>query len=201
MVDLNKRIQWESIGNYHSKSYVCGYCNRPLASERGFNTKQNASTYICHRCDRPTFFDVDGDQIPGVKYGKSVNEISDKKILKLYEEARDCTGFGAHTAAILCCRKLLMHIAVSKKAEKGKSFAYYVKYLAENNFVPAGGEKWINYIKNRGNEANHEINIMEKSDAEELLDFMEMLLKLIYEFPARMSKKTPALETGSVPPS
>lgn len=39
----------------------------------------------------------------------------------------------------------------------------------------------------RGNEANHEINIMVEEDASELLEFCGMLLKLIYEYPAVLS--------------
>ena len=39
-------------------------------------------------------------------------------------------------------------------------------------------------------EANHEIVLMSKGDAEDLLSFIEMLLKVIYEFPAAIKKKS-----------
>jgi len=54
---------------------------------------------------------------------------------------------------------------------------------------------WVDHIRKKGNEANHEIIIVEKDDATELLSFVEMLLKVIYEFPARMIKKDESKET------
>ena len=38
----------------------------------------------------------------------------------------------------------------------------------------------------KGNEATHEITVMNQQDAEELVAFTEMLLKFIYEFPSRV---------------
>jgi hypothetical protein len=42
----------------------------------------------------------------------------------------------AFTGSVICCRKLLMHIAVSEGAEVNKSFAYYVRYLADKGHIP-----------------------------------------------------------------
>jgi hypothetical protein len=44
----------------------------------------------------------------------------------------------------------------------------------------------VDHIRKKGNEANHEIALMTRVDAEELLSFSEMLLKFIYEFPSRI---------------
>ena len=38
--------------------------------------------------------------------------------------------------------------------------------------------------RKRGNEATHEIKLMSQTDAKELLTFIEMLLRFVYEFPA-----------------
>ena len=62
-----------------------------------------------------------------------------------------------------------MHIAVQKGADSGKSFISYVEFLAENNYLPPNGKDWVDHIRKRGNEANHEIMIMKKEDAMELL--------------------------------
>lgn len=83
-----------------------------------------------------------------------------------------------------------MHIAVSKGAKPGESFVHYVKYLADNNYVPPDARDWIDHIRNKGNEANHEIVIMQRGDAEELISFCHMLLKIIYEFPAVVKRRT-----------
>lgn len=107
-------------------------------------------------------------------------------VASVYNEARECTSDRAFTAAVLACRKLLMHIAVERGAEAGKSFAHYVDYLAKKHFVPPGSEKWIDRIRTTGNEANHEIVLMKQGDAEDLINFLEMLLKFMYEFPGKI---------------
>lgn len=110
----------------------------------------------------------------------------------LYKEARGAASIGAYTASVLACRKLLMHIAVAQGADQGKSFIAYVDYLAQKGFVPPNGKGWVDHIRRKGNDANHEIVLMTMQDAEELVVFLEMLLKFIYEFPSRVpSRGTP----------
>jgi hypothetical protein len=62
----------------------------------------------------------------------------------------------------------------------------YVEHLAASGYVPPHGKGWVDHIRKKGNEANHEIVLMEKDDAQELISFVEMLLKFIYEFPSRI---------------
>jgi len=82
-----------------------------------------------------------------------------------------------------------MHLAVSLGAAQGEPFINYVQYLADNHYVPPGAKGWVDHIRKKGNEANHEITLMVQADAEELLAFVQMLLKVIYEFPASVQKK------------
>jgi len=88
----------------------------------------------------------------------------------------------------MCCRVLLMHIAVSKKAESGKAFAFYIDFLDEKNFIPQESKDWVKQIKDIGNKANHELAPISKAEAEEVLEFTGMLLKLVYEYPARLRR-------------
>ena len=83
-----------------------------------------------------------------------------------------------------------MHIAVAKGAQAGESFLSYVQYLADKNYVPPDARPWVDHIRAKGNEANHQIAIMKREDAEELIAFCEMLLKIIYEFPAAVKRRT-----------
>ena len=110
----------------------------------------------------------------------------------MYNEARDCTGAGAYTACVLSCRKLLMHIAVEQGAETNKNFVYYIDYLESNNFLPPNGKTWVDHIRQKGNEANHEIKMMDINDAKDILTFIEMLLKFIYEYPSMIDNKEEA---------
>jgi len=79
-----------------------------------------------------------------------------------------------------------MNIAVMQGDQPGKSFLAYVEYLASSGYVPPNGKGWVDHIRKKGNEATHEIALMTRADAEELIGFAEMLLKFIYEFPARI---------------
>jgi hypothetical protein len=76
-----------------------------------------------------------------------------------------------------------MHVAVVEGAAEDKNFLYYVEYLASSGFVPPKGKMWVDYIRRRGNEANHEILLMGAEDSRALITFVEMLLRFIYEFP------------------
>lgn len=123
--------------------------------------------------------------MPGVVPGNEVSHLP-PKLDQLYREARNCCGVSAFTASVLASRKMLMNISVEQGAQEGKSFIDYVNYLAASGFIPPHGRGWVDHIRKKGNEATHEIALMSQADAEELIAFTEMLLKFIYEFPARV---------------
>ncbi len=120
-------------------------------------------------------------------FGNDVDHLP-PDIKSLYNEARSCIAVNAYTASVLACRKLLMSIAVAQGAEEGKNFIAYVKYLADKGFVPPNGQNWVDHIRTKGNEATHEIALMQADDAKELISFSEMLLRFIFEFPNRIPK-------------
>lgn len=192
-----RRLGWKDPQNFTSRSYTCGYCGHALASEKGYGatwpdtgeSRIRAWIFICHHCSRPSFFDDDGRQSPGIIFGEAVQDVSDPSVAGMYEEARRAYSASAYTAAVLCCRKLLMHIAVSKGAKAGDSFVSYVEYLSSQNYVPPDARPWVDHIRTKGNEANHEIQMATKEDAEDLISFSEMLLKVIFEFPAAVRKR------------
>jgi hypothetical protein len=184
------RFNWHNPNTISAREYKCGYCGREVAPNHGWFTQPTAAyVYVCHNCSCATFFDPAGKQFPGVPFGDPVQDVDEASVAELYEEARRTTAASCYTAAVLCCRKLLMHVAVSKGAAAGQSFVAYVEHLAANNFIPPDAKPWVDHIRKRSNEANHEIVLMKKEDAEELVTFTEMLLKVIYEFPAAMKKR------------
>ncbi len=195
---LNANIGiWANHSALPPRTFTCGYsaCGKAVGSHLGwqyhdpqFTRAIIATIYICPMCQRPTFFD-DTDpsmQMPGISFGRAVDHLP-KDIDELYGEIRNATSAQAYTSAVLSCRKMLMHIAVEKGAEENNTFAFYIKYLADNHYAPPGSEAWVAKIKNSGNEANHEIKIMTKDEAEELVTFVQMLLTFIYEFPKKIS--------------
>ena len=187
---------WSDARSIEPRSYVCGHCGNQVGSAVGYDDpyQDRAYIYICPTCEKPTYFGQ-GRQTPGIRPGVEV-EFLPEGVGALYREARDCVAVSAYTASVLVCRKLLMHIAVEKEAKVGGKFIEYVEYLSEKGYVPPNGKRWVDHIRQKGNEANHEISVMSAEDARELLMFVEMLLKFVYEFPSRIPGEPGA--SGSV---
>lgn len=172
-----------------SKRFICGYCGAQIASNRGYTFSNSTKTiYICHECDRPTFIDYDETQTPGPIIGYPVKHIPDEKVEQLFDEAKKCFSISAFTSTVMCCRKLLMNIAVSEKAKEGLSFVEYVNYLNDNNYITPKGKQWVDSIRKLGNEANHKIAFKTQKEAERILTFTEMLLRFIYEMAGIMKE-------------
>lgn len=191
---MGRRQGWNGTNSIREKSYTCGFCHKLVGSDVGFFMNDQVAIYICPFCAEPTYFGPTGSQTPGVAFGSLVEHLP-KDVASLYDEARRCMSVSAYTSAVLACRKLLMNTAVAQGAEAGKRFIEYVEYLNEKGYVPPNGRGWVDHIRRKGNEATHEIQMMSKQDGEELISFTEMLLKFIFEFPARVpnsSSENPA---------
>lgn len=181
---------WFKIQDLPTEQYTCGYCSDKVASGKGYkiggrsdgSAAMIGAIYICPSCHGPTFVTPDDKHFPDAPYGNPVLHVPNELNL-LYEEARKCTSSNYYTGSVLLCRKMLMHIAVGQGADKDKAFLYYVTYLYDKHFIPPNGKHWVDHIRQKGNEANHEIRLMSQKDAHDLLIFIEMLLKFIYEFP------------------
>lgn len=180
-------MAWNNVNDIGVRQFRCGYCGLNVANDKGYLNHEHHSRriYPCPNCDRPTFFDEDNRQFPGVTPGNEVQHLPEH-LGKLYREARSCCSVSAFTASVLASRKMLMNIAVHQGAKAGLSFVKYVQYLADNGFIPPNGKGWVDHIRKKGNEATHEIALMTQADANELVAFTEMLLKFIYEFPSRI---------------
>lgn len=189
-------INWQSVGNIGPRSYRCGYCGHFVGPDRGYYAENPTfRIYICSFCNQPSYFAGD-HQTPGIAYGNEVDHLPDG-VGALYREARNCVAVSSFTAAVLTCRKLLMNVAVAQSAPEGQSYLAYVTYLAEKGYVPPHGRGWVDHIREKGNEANHEIKLIERADAEQLISFVEMLLKFIYEFPKKIP--VPKITPGPQP--
>ncbi len=183
------RYDWNNPTSISRTTYTCGHCGNKVGPNLGYYGSVQPGgvqvfIYICPTCNKPTFFDEEKTQLPNVRLGRDVSGITDAGVEKLYNEARDCTATGAHTAAVLLCRKILMNIAVQHGAKEGESFVSYINHLEQSGYVPPNGKEWVDRIRQKGNEANHEIALMTEADAAQIMHFVEMLLRFIYEFPS-----------------
>lgn len=179
---------WFDTKKLISKSYTCGYCGNNIASNIGyykkdFNGMNSIETiYICHHCNSPTYFKIDGEQIPGLEYGYSVNHLPED-VERVYNEARKCFSVEAYTSSVLCCRKLLMNIACEEGAPEGKTFVEYINYLNSKNYIPPNGRTLLEKVRTLGNQATHRLEQKTQEDAELAIKFTGMILRFIYEMP------------------
>jgi len=181
-------MPWQNAMQMEARGYVCGYCGNRVGPNMGFfaNAQPQPRIYLCSFCWQPTYFDPQGKQYPGIPFGDAVASVPND-VDALYTEARNSYAANSFTSAVLTCRKILMHVAVEKGAAPGRSFLEYVEYLAQKGYIPPDGKGWVDHIRQKGNEANHEIKVMTAQDAGDLITFLEMLLKFIYEFPAKVA--------------
>jgi hypothetical protein len=189
---------WRSFTELPNKNFDCGFCGKGVSSIKGYIIGQNrdgagavvGGAWLCSNCLGPNAFAPDGSRFPTPALGNPVAHVPDT-LNMLYEEARRCTSANCYTAAVLLCRKMLMNIAVQEGAAEGLKFIEYVAYLSNKGYVPPNGKHWVDHIRKRGNEATHEIALMSETDAKELVGFLEMLLRFIYEFPNLVPKGSP----------
>lgn len=102
-----------------------------------------------------------------------------------WREICDCLSVGAYTAAVMLCRKLLLHVAVGNglamAGTKSPTFAEAVDHLEAQGVITAKMKPWIDRIREVGNEANHELPAISEAEALDVGRFTEQLLRLAYE--------------------
>ena len=192
----SNRLHWYQPNQIENKAYTCGFCENKVVSYIGLRSgaqsdgsgNSTGGIYLCPHCKAPTFINEYGEQIPGSSYGDKIKNLPED-VDNVYEESRSCYKNNNYTACVLLCRKLLMNISVNQGADEGLKFIEYIDYLSQKGFIPPNGKQWVDHIRQKGNEATHEIKIMSENEAKELLIFSEMLLKFIYEFPKMLPSK------------
>ena len=184
-------LPWSGITDAKNIRYVCGYCGLNVGSAKGWTTMKQphvANIRTCPHCNSPTFFSAQQTQHPGPILGGNV-EALEENVSKLYDEARSSLSVNAFTGTVMLCRKILMNVSVEKGAEEDKSFAYYVDWLVNNGYAPKGSEPWVTFIRERGNEANHQIELKTQDDARGVLRLTEQLLRNVFELPGLVPPK------------
>ncbi|MEE6691390.1 DUF4145 domain-containing protein [Limosilactobacillus reuteri] len=187
-----KSIEWEAIQDIDSATYTCAYCGQTVSSNQGiivndcYNGKKGG-IFMCSLCKFPTYLgpDFNGNNIqsPNAKYGNSVSDVPDS-VNHIYEEMRSSYSVGAYTGTILLARTLLNHIGVNFGAKENQGFQYYVEYLFNNGYLPHNSKDWVDKIREFGNKATHRLVVNTKKDAQLMIKFCEMILKINYEYNA-----------------
>lgn len=172
------------IGLPSGIGYTCGYCERDVSSEKGMLANgNNIYALICPSCGCMTMLEnVDnGFQMPGVPYGIEIDKLPET-VEYLYKEARDCFKIQAYTAVILISRKALANTAIYFGAEDGKNFTHYMDYLVNEGYIARKNRRTIDKIRKEGNSATHNKASKNEGEAEEILNLLEMLLLINFEY-------------------
>jgi len=167
--------------------YVCGHCSRSVSGRvTSVYQYDNVSTAIavrfllCTSCGKGSVWIRPDIVIPGITPGDDLEGLP-SEVNEAYEEARKCFSINAYTACELLCRKILMHIAVDKGAEEGKSFKEYIDYLEAEKYITPGIKGWADIIRQNGNKSTHKIEKPDEGRAKATFMFTMELLRIIYE--------------------
>lgn len=178
-------------------TYVCGHCQTKVtgavAAQFGIAGHEPIRWLQCTSCGNGSVLTAQGSVHPAVLFGPQIEGLPED-VESAYDEARRCMSVGAYTACELMCRKILMHVGVEKDAKEGESFAYYLSYLEDNNFITRHMKVWTNLIKEHGNKSTHRLESPDKTRSESTLMFTAELLRLVYEMTHLAKKYLPEME-------
>ena len=98
-----------------------------------------------------------------------------------YAEARECLAAGHYTAAAMLCRKLIMNLAADHGAKAGRRYAEYVGWLAEKGYITGAIRERIEFVRDRGNDANHHLGPVGRKRAMSAFMLTTELMRRVYE--------------------
>lgn len=176
---------WNGISNQSPKSFICWHCNNRVSSEKAYASyipaHYKSYIFICPHCNAPNIYDDENKQVMLPLPGEEIKKLPEL-IEKNYDEIRKCMQSGCFNAAIMMMRKMIMNLAVEEGAEEGKTFVEYINFLCDEGVVPKKSKSKADSVRDLGNSANHEIEDRSQQEAENCFEFIELLLKVNYEF-------------------
>ena len=183
---VGQTLQWKDMQPLSPLRYLCGHCGNKVASDKGYGAGWNVQIYICPQCHEPTYKNL-SYTLPGELIGEEVSGLPEM-VRQLYQETRQCTTVSAYTASLSLARILLIHIAIERGADEGSTFQQCVNYLQSNFLPPKTDNGWVDQIRKMGNEVTHDFKVAKKIEAQNIILFLEFLLKILYELPAKIKK-------------
>lgn len=181
-----------SIGPKH-KTYACGACGNTTngrvvceAKRRADNAQVLWCWCSCDKAEPTIIVEKDGEMLTHLPTAREFRSASDwpTDLASLYDEAAKAYAAGANTAAVMVCRKLLMACACNKGEKDDKTFAAYVDYITTSVLTYPDAKNAIDAIRTIGNEANHEVKIVNPADATRAMKIVTYMLNTIYSLPA-----------------
>ncbi|MEU5525412.1 DUF4145 domain-containing protein [Micromonospora chersina] len=176
--------------------YMCPHCGRDVvAAVIAFVHEAHYPVVAwtrCPGCHKGVVFN-DGVAAPRGIAGENVDGLP-TEVEAAYREARETAGIAAFTSCELMCRKILMHIAVDKGAEEGKTFIQYLDHLTTTGYITPPMRPWLDLIRTHGNSSTHRLQSASKERALNTLAFTTQLLRLVYEMDHRAQAHIPPVD-------
>lgn len=184
-------------------NYTCAYCGSrtPGAAVWAGRTEirhpifgsgdREVKVFLCSSCGFPALLTPNGEIIPEALFGPWIEGLP-AEVESAYSEARRCLSVAAYTGAELLCRKILMYVAVDKRAPEGKPFEFYLGHLSNEGYITPPMKKWTDLIRQHGNKATHKLESPGEDRAKSTLMFTAQLLRLVYEMDHEAERYSPA---------
>jgi hypothetical protein len=172
-------------GTANSGAFIaltCPHCGKSVMGAVVAHTQSEAPQVSWIRCTgcNSGVVHINGQVVPSPKVGEDVEGLPND-VAEAYDEARRTAGAGAFTSCELMCRKILMHIAVDKGDEEGKTFIAYLDFLKDSGYVTPPMIPWVDLIRSHGNLSTHRLQAASRERAMNTLTFTAQLLRLVYE--------------------
>jgi hypothetical protein len=138
-----EELEYYATGKARWYPYTCPHCSKDVSGGVVAATARGPTYPLtlwldCPNC-RVGSVCVNDTLYPPSPFGPEVDGLP-ADVADAYQEARNCMGVGAFTAAELICRKLLMHVAADKGAKAGEAFITYLDFLGEGRICHASHE-------------------------------------------------------------
>ena len=183
-----------SFDRSSDKAYALGKCFNCAGQQMAviaYSENGKTAWLRCVNCSSAMV--LNADRLTPNTLPLSVPQGLEGRELEVWQEARECLGVGAWMAAVMLCRKLLLHVAVAHDLpevdDKGRTptFDTAVKHLEEAGVITRRMRPWVDRIRTIGNDANHELAAISSTQANDVALFTEQLLRLAYEMNALMA--------------
>ena len=175
------------------RTYPCGACGKTTNGRVLCEaTRRSDSAHIswcwcsCDNAEPTVIVEKEGRVITQLPNARDFSRSPDwpTNLAELYDEAAKSYAAGAYTATTMVCRKLLMAIACDKGETDGKKFTEYVDHITNKVLVFPDAKTPIDAIRTIGNEATHEVKIVNQPDATRAMKIVTYTLNTIYSLPA-----------------
>lgn len=192
------RFDWIGSVEVLPMDFHCGFCGNKVSSSRGMagvNSGLRSTTpvpaehvkagaYICPHCSRVSYWEESEGMSPKPLYGYEVGNLPEP-IATVYNEARRTLQAGAFTGVMGLCRSLLAHISKEQGSPKS-TFNEAIGYLETEGHITKQMKPTLDWIRQKGNEAAHDLVVFCEADALLVMDFTANLLRNVYDYPRRI---------------